>query len=82
MDELTIREANKLEVTILIDNYTHRSVTENTDVCRRLQLSFPQIILAEHGHSCLIKVWAASEEHIVLMMQQSLRPAFLIIQRF
>ncbi len=67
MDELSIREANKLEVTILIDNYTHRSVTENIDVCRRPQLSFPQILLAEHGLSCLIKVWAGSEKHKVLM---------------
>ncbi len=67
MDELSIREANKLEVTIRIDNYTHRLVTENTDVCRRPQLSFPQILLAEHGLSCLIKVGVGSEAHIVLM---------------
>jgi 7,8-dihydropterin-6-yl-methyl-4-(beta-D-ribofuranosyl)aminobenzene 5'-phosphate synthase len=67
MDELNIREADRVEVRILVDNYTDILLTESTDVCRRPQLPFPQILLAEHGFSCLIKVSAGNEEHIVLM---------------
>jgi len=67
MDELSIREADRLEVTILIDNYTDRLVTESTGICRRPQVPLPKILLAEHGLSCLIKVYAGAEEHIVLM---------------
>ena len=67
MDELNIREADRLEVTILIDNYTDMLVTESTGICRRPQVPLPNILLAEHGLSCLIKVYAGAEEHIVLM---------------
>ena len=67
MDELNIREADRLEVTILIDNYTDMLLTEDTGICRRPQVPFPQILLAEHGLSCLIKVYSGQEEHIVLM---------------
>ncbi|MDR7666829.1 MBL fold metallo-hydrolase [Methanosarcina sp. Z-7115] len=67
MNELNIREADRLEVTILMDNYTDMLVTENTCICKRPQLPLPQILLAEHGLACLIKVCAENEEHIVLM---------------
>ena len=67
MDELNIREADRLEVTILIDNYTDMLVTESTGICRRPQVPLPKIFLAEHGLSCLIKVYAGAEEHLVLM---------------
>lgn len=77
MDELNIREADRLEVTILMDNYTDMLVTENTSVCRRPQLSLPQILLAEHGLSCLIKVYAGAEEHTVLM-DAAVTPACLL----
>jgi 7,8-dihydropterin-6-yl-methyl-4-(beta-D-ribofuranosyl)aminobenzene 5'-phosphate synthase len=67
MDKLNIWEVYRLEVTILVDNYTDMLLTESTDMCRRPQLPFPKILLAEHELSCLIKVSAGSEEHIVLM---------------
>lgn len=67
INELNIREADRLEVTILIDNYTDMLVTESTDICKRPLLPLPQILLAEHGLSCLIKVFAGAEEHTVLM---------------
>ena len=67
MNELNIRDADRLEVTILMDNYTDLLVTESTDICRRPQVLFPQILFAEHGFSCLIKVYAEHEEHVVLM---------------
>ncbi len=67
MNELNIREADRLEVTILMDNYTDTLLMESTDVCRRPQIPFPRILLAEHGLSCFIKVGAGYEEHVVLM---------------
>jgi 7,8-dihydropterin-6-yl-methyl-4-(beta-D-ribofuranosyl)aminobenzene 5'-phosphate synthase len=68
MNELNIREADRLEITVLMDNYTDIFLIESTDVCRRPQIPFfPQMLFAEHGFSCLIKVWAGSEEHTVLM---------------
>lgn len=68
MSELNIREADRLEITVLMDNYTDIFLIESTDVCRRPQIPFfPQILFAEHGLSCLIKVYAGNEEHTVLM---------------
>jgi 7,8-dihydropterin-6-yl-methyl-4-(beta-D-ribofuranosyl)aminobenzene 5'-phosphate synthase len=68
MNKLNIREADRLEITVLMDNYTDIFLIESTDVCRRPQLPFfPQILFAEHGLSCLIKVCAGNEEHTVLM---------------
>lgn len=68
MNELDIREVDRLEITVLVDNYTDIFLIENTDVCRRPQLPFfPQILFAEHGFSCLIKVCSGNDEHTVLM---------------
>lgn len=67
INKLNVREADLLEVTIIVDNYTDTLLAENTGVYQRLQIPFPQILLAEHGLSCLIKVYAGNEEHVVLM---------------
>ncbi|WP_410509766.1 MBL fold metallo-hydrolase [Methanosarcina hadiensis] len=67
ISELSIREADRLEVTILVDNYTDMLLVERTGVYRRPQVPFPQILLAEHGLSCLIKVYAGNEKHTVLL---------------
>jgi 7,8-dihydropterin-6-yl-methyl-4-(beta-D-ribofuranosyl)aminobenzene 5'-phosphate synthase len=75
-NELNIREADRLEVTILVDNYTDMLVTESTDICKRPLLPLPHILLAEHGLSCLIKVFAGAEEH-TLLMDAAVTPACL-----
>jgi 7,8-dihydropterin-6-yl-methyl-4-(beta-D-ribofuranosyl)aminobenzene 5'-phosphate synthase len=67
MSELNLREADRLEVTILADNYTDLLLLQNTEVVKRLRVPPPQAPLAEHGLSCLLKVYAGSEEHAVLM---------------
>lgn len=67
MNETSIREADSLEITFLMDNYTDLLVTESTDICRRPPVLFPKILFAEHGLSCLIKVCTGHEEHTVLM---------------
>jgi len=66
MSELNLREADKLEVTVLVDNYTDALLLQSTDVVKRPMISPPKLLLAEHGLSCLLKVYAGTEEHLVL----------------
>jgi len=66
MSELNLREADKLEVTILVDNYTD-ALLQGTEVVKRALIPPPNSLLAEHGLSCLLKVCVDSEEHFVLM---------------
>ncbi|HEY3361907.1 MAG TPA: MBL fold metallo-hydrolase [Methanosarcina sp.] len=67
INKLNILEADRLEVTVLMDNYTDMLLTESTEVCRRPLLPLPHRLLAEYGLSYLIKVCAGDEEHTVLM---------------
>ena len=67
MSELNLREADRLEVTVLVDNYTDALLLQNTDVVKRPRSPPPNVLLAEHGLSCLLKVFVGSEEHVVLM---------------
>jgi 7,8-dihydropterin-6-yl-methyl-4-(beta-D-ribofuranosyl)aminobenzene 5'-phosphate synthase len=66
MSELNLREADKLEITVLIDNYTDALLIQSTDIVKRPETPPPNLPLAEHGLSCLLKVYAGLEEHIVL----------------
>jgi 7,8-dihydropterin-6-yl-methyl-4-(beta-D-ribofuranosyl)aminobenzene 5'-phosphate synthase len=67
MGELNLREADRLEVTVLVDNYTDLLLLQDTEVVKRPRILPPKAPLAEHGFSCLLKVSADSEEHVVLM---------------
>ena len=66
MSELNLREVDKLEVTVLVDNYTDALLLQGTDVVKRPLIPPPNLLLAEHGLSCLLKVYAGTEEHLVL----------------
>jgi len=67
MSELNLIKADKLEVTVLVDNYTDAFLIQSTDIVKRPDTPIPNLPLAEHGLSCLLKVSAGSEEHVVLM---------------
>ncbi|MCP4574884.1 MAG: MBL fold metallo-hydrolase [Deltaproteobacteria bacterium] len=67
MAQLKLREADRLEVTILVDNYTDLLLFQSTEVDTRPSIFPPEAPLAEHGLACLIKVFSGSEEHMVLM---------------
>jgi 7,8-dihydropterin-6-yl-methyl-4-(beta-D-ribofuranosyl)aminobenzene 5'-phosphate synthase len=67
MCKLSLREADSLAVTVLVDNYTDVLLIESTDVVKRPPTSPPNLLLAEHGFSCLLEVRAGLEEHAVLM---------------
>ena len=67
MSEVHLQEVDKLEVTVLIDNYTDVLLLQGTDVIRRPMTPAQNWPLAEHGLSCLLKVYRGTEEHVVLL---------------
>lgn len=68
MSDLNLREADKLEITILVDNYTDVLLLENTEVLKRPMIEpLKSAILAEHGLSIFLKVYSGSEQHAVVM---------------
>jgi 7,8-dihydropterin-6-yl-methyl-4-(beta-D-ribofuranosyl)aminobenzene 5'-phosphate synthase len=67
MNELELQAVDKLEVTVLVDNYSDVLLLQSTDVVKRPVTPPPNLPLAEHGLSCLLKVYAGSDEHVVLM---------------
>jgi len=66
MSGLNLREADKMEILVLVDNYTDVLLLQSTDVLKRPPVLQPEDPLAEHGLSCLIKVSAGSEEYTIL----------------
>lgn len=67
MNDLNLREADKVEVTILVDNYTDLLLLQSTEVVKRHGFPPPEAPLAEHGLSCLLKIYADSQIHVVLV---------------
>jgi 7,8-dihydropterin-6-yl-methyl-4-(beta-D-ribofuranosyl)aminobenzene 5'-phosphate synthase len=65
MNETTIREAEKIEICTLVDNYSDMFLPDS-DMVKRLRVLPPNAPLAEPGLSFLIKVYADSNEHTVL----------------
>jgi 7,8-dihydropterin-6-yl-methyl-4-(beta-D-ribofuranosyl)aminobenzene 5'-phosphate synthase len=66
MNKTVMREAKKVEVCALVDNYSDFFL-EDSDVVKRLRIVPPSAPLAEPGLSFLIKVYYDSEEHTVLL---------------
>ncbi len=82
MSELNLQEVDKLEVMVLVDNYTDVLLLESTDMVKRPQTPPPNLPLAEHGFSCLLKVSKGAEEHVVLMDAGVSTTCFLIMHAF
>ena len=60
-------EADRVEVTVIIDNYTDIFMVQSKEIDKKLKFTPSNSILAEHGLSCLIKVYAGLKEYWVLM---------------
>lgn len=60
-------EADKVEVTVLVDNYIDIFLGQCTEIDRRPAFSPKDICIAEHGLACILKVFEGSEEHVILM---------------
>jgi 7,8-dihydropterin-6-yl-methyl-4-(beta-D-ribofuranosyl)aminobenzene 5'-phosphate synthase len=67
MSGLNLQEVDKLEVTVLIDNYSDVLLLQDTDMVKRPRILPLNAPLAEHGLSCLLKVHKGAEEHVVLL---------------
>jgi 7,8-dihydropterin-6-yl-methyl-4-(beta-D-ribofuranosyl)aminobenzene 5'-phosphate synthase len=65
--EHLLKPADRVEVTILVDNYVDMFVAPSTPVDRRLPFDPCRHLLAEHGLSCLVRVFAGKKEHAVLL---------------
>lgn len=67
MKPIKLRQADRLSITILVDNYTDLLLMMDSEVVRRPKLAPPTAPLAEHGLACLLEVSAGDEKHVVLM---------------
>ncbi len=65
MKTITLREATKVEITSLVDNYSDLFLPDSEKV-KRLRVLPPGAPQAEPGLSFLVKVYAGPEEHSVL----------------
>lgn len=67
MTENLLKPADRVEVTILVDNYTDIFVPPATPVDHRLPFDPCRTLLAEHGFSCLVRVFPGKHEHPILL---------------
>lgn len=67
MNDFNLQSAAKVEITVLVDNYIDILLLQSTDVIRRHLFVPPQAPLAEHGLSCLLKIYSDSKVHNVLL---------------
>lgn len=66
MRPVQLRQADKVEITVLVDNMTDL-LAQDTPVVKRLRVMPPHAPMAEHGLSYLISVYAGKERHTILM---------------
>jgi 7,8-dihydropterin-6-yl-methyl-4-(beta-D-ribofuranosyl)aminobenzene 5'-phosphate synthase len=67
MTEHLLKPADRVEVTVLVDNYIDIFVQPSTPVERRLPFDTGRQVLAEHGLSCLVRVFSGKKEHVILL---------------
>jgi 7,8-dihydropterin-6-yl-methyl-4-(beta-D-ribofuranosyl)aminobenzene 5'-phosphate synthase len=67
MNRVNLREIDRVEITVLVDNYTDLLLLQGSKVVKRAAVPPPNAFLAEHGFSCLIKTAEGGEEHVFLM---------------
>jgi len=65
--EHLLKPADRVEVTVLVDNYVDIFVPQATPVDHRLPFNPSRHILAEHGLSCLIRVFTGENVHEILL---------------
>jgi 7,8-dihydropterin-6-yl-methyl-4-(beta-D-ribofuranosyl)aminobenzene 5'-phosphate synthase len=67
MNGIALKPADRVEVTVLVDNYIDIFVPQSTPAERRLPFDPRRHVMAEHGFSCLVRVFAGKNEHAVLL---------------
>ena len=66
MGSIRLRESDRVEINVLVDNVSDLLLAD-TESVRRLKPLPPAAPLAEHGLSCLASVWTGREKHTILM---------------
>lgn len=64
---VNLKSADKVEITVLVDNYIDIFVPSSTPIDHRLPFDPSRELLAEHGFSCLIQVFDGGEKHTILL---------------
>lgn len=67
MSESVLREADSLEVMVLVDNYTDLLMMQGSETVKRPMCIPPNVPMAEHGLSCMLRVRSGTEEHVIMM---------------
>lgn len=65
MGEITLKEADKAEIVILVDNYSDLFLSD-TDIIKRMKVLPPGAPMSEPGLSYLLKVQSGTETHTLL----------------
>ncbi|OPX64792.1 MBL fold metallo-hydrolase [Methanoregula sp. PtaB.Bin085] len=66
MTRYPLKPADRVEIIVLVDNYTDSLKIPDTPVDRRPPYDPGRHLLAEHGFSCLVRVFAKKKEHAIL----------------
>jgi len=67
MTETIPKPVDRVDVTILVDNYLDIFVPQATSIDRRPSIDPARHLFAEHGLSCLIRTICGEEEHTILL---------------
>jgi 7,8-dihydropterin-6-yl-methyl-4-(beta-D-ribofuranosyl)aminobenzene 5'-phosphate synthase len=67
MTEHQIKTADRVEITVLVDNYIDIFVPPSTPVDHRLPFDAARHLLAEHGLSCRVRIFTGKSEHAILL---------------
>jgi 7,8-dihydropterin-6-yl-methyl-4-(beta-D-ribofuranosyl)aminobenzene 5'-phosphate synthase len=67
MNESKLMPADRIEVTVLVDNYIDMFFGQSTKIDKRPEFNTKDPFIAEHGLACIIKVFEGYQEHIILM---------------
>ncbi len=66
-DSPQLHEADRAEITVLVDNYIDIFVPPQTSVDLRPPFALDRPLLAEHGFSCYLKLFSNGKEHDILL---------------
>jgi len=64
--DISLKTADRVEISVLVDNYIDIFMPQKTPVDRRLPFDALRHLLAEHGFSCLVRIFSGKQEHAVL----------------
>ena len=64
---MRMQEIDQVEITVLVDNYTDLLRNDNTPIVKRPSLCYRELLLAEHGLSLYITLWADGDSTSILM---------------